>query len=57
MKYTLVGMAIAVTMYGAGVLIERFSKSRPSKPCGFREWVKNPDGKKAAVEYFAARDA
>jgi hypothetical protein len=28
MKYTLVGMAIAVTMYGAGVLIERFFKSR-----------------------------
>lgn len=57
MKYASVTIGIVVALAIVGVIAYRFLKPRNHEFGGFRDWVKNPDYKQAAADYFAARNA
>lgn len=49
-------LAILAVIVVISIITYRFLKPRKSAG-GFGDWVKNPDYRQAADEYFAARDA
>lgn len=57
MKYAAVTIAILAVLAVVGVIAYRFFKPRNDEFGGFRDWVKNPDYKQSAADYFAAREA
>lgn len=54
MKYALISLAVLVAV---GSIAYRLLKPRNGDFGGFRDWVKNPDRKHAAADYFAARES
>jgi len=57
MKYAAAAIAIIALLAVVGVIAYRFFKPRNQDTGGFRDWVKKPDYKQAAANYFAAREA
>jgi len=57
MKYAAITVGVVVALAIVGFIAYRFLKPRNKEFGGFRDWVKNPDYKQAASDYFAAREA
>lgn len=57
MNEATVASGILVALGIAGFIAYRFLKSRTQPRGGFRDWVKRPDYKQAAADFFAARKA
>lgn len=57
MKFVAIAVGIVVALAIVCVFAYRFLKPRSHEFSGFRDWVKNPEYKQAAADYFAAREA
>ena len=57
MIYTLLNIAILLAIVAGGLVVFRSFNGRHRKLAGFRDWVRNPDFKKAAEECLAARES
>jgi HEAT repeat protein len=55
MKYALIGLAVVLGM--VAVVAYWFARTRKVMVGGFRDWVKDPEYKEAAEEYFEAMEA
>ena len=57
MKYAVITLLVLCVVAIAAFFLLRARHDSEADPGVFVDWVKNPDYKRSAAEYFAARDA